>query len=740
MLTVQGWIRVRLRVSPMTGEPRRRAGVGLCLLLCAGYLLGAWGALHATDVVVDGVKLFAPAGMTLAVLVSTHRRDWPLLLGLVMACELALDTVEGFPWTMAVGFAVANALHPLLSASILRRWGPADPFATPCALLRHLLVAASAGPAVGALVGMSTVALHVGGEDFLQDTARWYLGDAWGATLVGTALLAVAAPRPPAGHRADPARAGERAALLVAVGTVTAGAYFTGSLALRWMMLPLIVLVALRSGLRNTGVAMLLVTAVAEVAVSTGYGLSDGLTRAAALDALQGYLAVTLLCAVLLNVETTRRHRLQRALVSAELERMEANLVRSRHFEVIGQRAGGLAHDFNNLLGVVRNYAEHLLRDDGLAAHARGDVAQIAEAANRGGDLVHRLLSIARTDGLDAVALDLGSAATELVELLRVPMAGCRLEVHREGPVRVLADRVELDRLLLNLLYNARDALAGTGRITVTVRTEPGSPAAPAPRALAGAARHAVLEVADDGVGMAPEVAAQAFDPLFSTKADGRSTGLGLSTVRAIVERHGGGVSLASRSGTGTTVIVRLPLVGDGPFEVDLGGDGAPADTAAVLTDTSPTDRVTGDTIGGDAGTVVRRGGAEVVLVVEADAEDRRAAAGLLHRLGYATVCLADAATALDALARRTAPDIVLCSVAHHERAGGCLDGIELAAEIGRRHPQLPVVLMSRGELAEHAQRDEASWPVLAKPFDPTELAEVLRALLGSDEPAFEGS
>lgn len=152
--------------------------------------------MHATDVVVDGVKLFAPAGMTLAVLVSTHRRDWPLLLGLVMACELALDTVEGFPWTMAVGFAVADALHPLLSASILRRWGPASPFATPCTLLRHLLVAARAqGPAVGALVGMSTVALHVGGEDFLQDTARWYLGDAWGATLVGTAL-AVAAPRP----------------------------------------------------------------------------------------------------------------------------------------------------------------------------------------------------------------------------------------------------------------------------------------------------------------------------------------------------------------------------------------------------------------------------------------------------------------------------------------------------------------------------------------------------------------
>lgn len=89
------------------------------------------------------------------------------------------------------------------------------------------------------------------------------------------------------------------------MGTVAAGAYFTGSLALRWMMLPLIVLVALRSGLRNTGVAMLLVTAVAEVAVSTGYGLSDGLTRAAALDALQGYLTVTLLCAVLLTVETT---------------------------------------------------------------------------------------------------------------------------------------------------------------------------------------------------------------------------------------------------------------------------------------------------------------------------------------------------------------------------------------------------------------------------------------------------
>ncbi|MEZ5232564.1 MAG: MASE1 domain-containing protein [Acidimicrobiales bacterium] len=171
----------------------------LCLLLAGGYALGALAAFHATDVVSDGVKLFAPAGMTVAALVCTTPRRWPLLLGIVAATEIAIDIANGYPMSLNVGFALANVSHPLVTASVLRRWGPAEPFATPAALLRFLAVLAATGPVATALIGAGTLGLAFGEEAFRRNIVHWYLGDAW-AVLVGTALLAVLSA-PPLGPR-----------------------------------------------------------------------------------------------------------------------------------------------------------------------------------------------------------------------------------------------------------------------------------------------------------------------------------------------------------------------------------------------------------------------------------------------------------------------------------------------------------------------------------------------------------
>ncbi|MGE0729548.1 MAG: ATP-binding protein [Acidimicrobiia bacterium] len=666
----------------------------LCLLLAGGYALGALAAFHATDVVSDGVKLFAPAGMTVAALVCTTPRRWPLLIGIVAATEIAIDIAHGYPMSLNAGFALANVSHPLVTASVLRRWGPAEPFATPAALLRFLAVLAATGPVATALIGAGTLGLAFGEEAFRRNIVHWYLGDAWGAVLVGTALLAVLSapplgPRWASGARPDPAGPLERNLWLVAVALATAGAYFTGLVVLQWTVLPLVLAVALRAGLRRTGLAVLTTTAIAELAVSTGHGLAGRLGRAEALDALQGYLGVTLVCGLLLAVEAMRRSRLQVALGLAEQERLEADLLRSRRFEAIGQRAAGLAHDFNNLLGVVRNYAEHIGRDPAATPRIRDDVGQISEAAARGGDLVQRLLAMVRDQSIEPAELDLAAMAADLVELVRVPFAPHTVEVVADGEVIVFGDRLELDRLLLNLLCNARDALAVSGRITVRV----GRGAADGPQQLPAA----VLEVCDDGAGMAPQVAARAFEPSFSTKAGATGRGWGLPSVRSIVEQHGGTVALSSRSGSGTTVTVRLPLVAGSSFD----GDGS---TAAVPA--KPHD-------------------AALVLVVDDEIDDRRRAARLLHRLGYATVSLPDADAALDALRHGPRPDLVLSDVM---MAG--TDGLAFAHRMSTAAPDLPVVLMSAGA---DADRDELPWPLLRKPLDAADLADVLDAALAAD-------
>ncbi len=343
-----------------------------------------------------------------------------------------------------------------------------------------------------------------------------------------------------------------------------------------------------------------------------------------------------------------------------------------------------MAHDFNNLLGVILNYAT-LLGHQQLPGQARADVAEIQAAAGRAAELTGQLLAFARRDPTQPERVDLNESVHSVGELFgRTVGAGLDVVVDLSPtqPV-VVVDRHQLDQVLLNLATNAADALGGRGRLTISTRTDPtGTPAT------------VVLEVADTGPGMDPEVAARAFEPFFTTKPRGQGTGLGLAAVYGIVQRAGGEVTIDSTPGSGTTVSIRLPLVDQLPD-----APAAPRDPAGPA------------------------GQGQLILVVEDDSALRAATQRVLEAAGYRVLRAAGGAEALSLISSAGEPvAAVLTDVAMSPMGGG-----ELAGEIRRLAPGVPVV-MTTGYSPGGAP---AGHLVVPKSAGEGELLRAIRAALG---------
>jgi PAS domain S-box-containing protein len=368
---------------------------------------------------------------------------------------------------------------------------------------------------------------------------------------------------------------------------------------------------------------------------------------------------------------------------------LESQLRQSQKLEALGQLAGGVAHDFNNVVAAIDGFAQ-LLRED-LAADdpRRHDVDEIIKAAERATRITRQLLAFSRHQGPVAKRVNLVEVVHELSRMLRALLpATIELRVSPQPggpPIEVLADRSQLDQVIMNLTLNARDAMPATGTLFIDVRT--GS--------TPGAAHTAILQVRDNGVGMTPEVQSRVFEPFFTTKEPGRGTGLGLATVYGIVRQHSGTIEVASAAGQGTTITVRLPM--------------APPGTDPVVEETPS---------GGSD-----QGGR--VLVVEDEAHVREVTARLLQRAGYEVSTASDAEAALGMLASSGPFDLVLT-----DSAMPGMRGEDLAAEIGRVQPGLPVILMSGHADLERSPSASAVVGFLQKPFAvPVLLAEVRRAI-----------
>ena len=233
----------------------------------------------------------------------------------------------------------------------------------------------------------------------------------------------------------------------------------------------------------------------------------------------------------------------------------------SERLRSLGTMAGGLAHDFNNLLFIISGYLQLLHDDDDVARHEHlvRYVDRAVDASERGAEIAASLLSVARSQPLEATAIEVGSFLTRLFPLVRQAVGSERtaLLAIGDGPLDVLVDSGQLSGSILNLVINARDAMerGGTATVAVERRTvetrdlelEPGD--------------YVVISVQDDGAGMTPDVAQQAFDPYFSTKGVGHGTGIGLSAVYSFARQSGGIATIETERDHGTTVSLFLPAV-----------------------------------------------------------------------------------------------------------------------------------------------------------------------------------
>jgi signal transduction histidine kinase len=224
--------------------------------------------------------------------------------------------------------------------------------------------------------------------------------------------------------------------------------------------------------------------------------------------------------------------------------------------QALEQVAGGVAHDLTNMLAVIRANGEMLASREDLPANARQQARDVVGAASRGHGLMKQLLEFARPNPRPPAVLDLVEATAEFIPVLRGAV-GREHEVQFERPValgRVLVDRTQYSRVLLNLVLNARDAMPSGGDVTVRL--------APVKLTMGqeSMGHYVLLEVADHGVGMDEVARKRAFEPFFTTKAEG--TGLGLAVVQRVVDQAGGLVRIDSELDKGTTVRVFFPRVG----------------------------------------------------------------------------------------------------------------------------------------------------------------------------------
>jgi two-component system cell cycle sensor histidine kinase/response regulator CckA len=362
----------------------------------------------------------------------------------------------------------------------------------------------------------------------------------------------------------------------------------------------------------------------------------------------------------------------------------------SARLEILGRLAGGIAHDFNNLLGVVLG-ASTALRRMASPREIAEELDAIEQAAQRGAALVRQLLAFGRQQVMAPRTIELNESIRQLAVLLpRLLGAGISLELTLEEPSRrIRVDPSQWDQVLLNLVVNARDAMSGKGRVRITTGRR---------LVLAGEAlkpgRYAVVEVADDGPGIAPEVLSRIFEPFFTTRLEQGGTGLGLATVQGIVGQFGGQMEVESRPGAGTTFRIVLPRH-DGPAEAEAPPPVAAVDGPVLLVDDEPT------------------------LL--------RVARFGLQQAGFKVEVAGDAEEALRRIEAGLVPGLVATDVAMPG-----MDGLELARAVRARHPAVPILLLS-GYSASTVDSDLAGEGMhfLAKPYTPDSLLAAVEKALG---------
>lgn len=385
----------------------------------------------------------------------------------------------------------------------------------------------------------------------------------------------------------------------------------------------------------------------------------------------------------------------ERVAAQRDHEHLEAQLRQSQKLEAIGQLAGGVAHDFNNILTAVRGFADLLTMQLDEGAPEIAMVQHICKASERGTALTKQLLTFGGRHMTNIEVFDASNAITEMVPMLRrLLKASIQIKLSATTSAHIEADRNQLQQVILNLVVNARDAIANSGTITILVETT--GQGAAANEAIPTNPTHLSLTISDTGEGMSEETLARIFEPFFTTKPPGSGTGLGLSTIYGIVNESRATISATSELGRGATFHIVWPLAPRNVVE-------QPRDERSLHSTKH-----------------------ETVLVVEDDEPNRLLAASILKSYGYNVMTADSGQTALE-VPSETKIDLLLTDVVMPG-----VGGRVLAETLQQMRPGLPVVFMSGYTTDDLIRKEvkEQTVGFLAKPYLAIELAGMVRVAL----------
>ena len=389
---------------------------------------------------------------------------------------------------------------------------------------------------------------------------------------------------------------------------------------------------------------------------------------------------------------------------------LEEQLRLSQKMEAIGRLAGGIAHDFNNMLTAILGYSETLLLQLDEGKPIWRDLVEIRSAAERAAALTRQLLAFSRQQVLRLEPVDLNAIVAQIEQMIR-RLIGENIVVDTRlapGPCTIVADRSQLEQVIVNLALNARDAMPKGGRLAIETAVVSLDQEYVGQHPVVAPGRYALLAVCDNGIGMDASTRSRIFDPFFTTKELGKGTGLGLATVYGTVKQLGGYIWVYSEPGVGTSFKLYFP-------ESPQAAAGRPAPAAAHTTPAV---------------------GSESVLVVEDERAVRAFCCTVLRRFGYHVMeaaTPAEACSALEALSLRV--DLILTDVMMPGMSGS-----EMIQHVRATRPHVKTLYMSGyGEnlIALHGHV-EAGVKLLEKPFTSADLLREVRSALDSPATAHE--
>jgi len=434
-------------------------------------------------------------------------------------------------------------------------------------------------------------------------------------------------------------------------------------------------------------------------------------------------------------VETTR----QRAL--------EQQMEHSQKMQAVGQLAGGIAHDFNNVLTAIIMSCDLLLSSHRSSDPSHPDIINIKHNAERAASLVRQLLAFSRRQTLRPEVLDITDMLADLRMLAaRLAGTGVRLKIeHGQSLWPVKADQAELQRVIMNLVANARDAMPEGGDLLIRTENITEAESRNLPYQGFEPGDYVLIEVADSGAGIPPEIMEKIFDPFFTTKEVGKGTGLGLSTVYGIISQTGGYVYCRSAVGRGTVFSIYLPRYiaaaeDEGAYAYMEGGEAESGygweEEAGSGPLPPPQNYTPAEPAGAGAQPAARRGreeaadlsGSANVLLVEDEDAVRIGGVKALQSRGYTVF---EAESGIEALRiieeRQGAIDIVVSDVVMPE-----MDGPTLLKELRLRYPDIKFIFVSgyaREAFAKNLPED-ADFSFLPKPFSLKQLAAAVKDML----------